>query len=178
MAPRARDNDTSCGQSDMMGMRSVPSLTVWVLQPPRPTTWLPTGNAGLLLWITLQKNRRRKRSVVCLSPVLLSHMDAICTQVYLKCVVVSQTTVWCQTMWLMSFMHFGSQESKENTQHVGFKMINLTFFGKFGHRVIHSACLSTKTFPLKQNERLNTQPRTFRQSVFAFQSLWFKDFSN
>lgn len=58
MVPSARDNDTSWGQSGMMGMRSVPSLTEWLLQPQRPTTWLPTGNAGFLLWITLwMKNK-------------------------------------------------------------------------------------------------------------------------
>lgn len=55
MVPRASDSDKSCGQSGMIGVRSAPSLTVWVLQPPRPITWLPTGNAGFLLWSTLQK---------------------------------------------------------------------------------------------------------------------------
>lgn len=59
MVPRARDNETSLGQSGMMGVRSVPSLTVWVLQPQRPTTQLPAGNAGLLLWITLQKKQKQ-----------------------------------------------------------------------------------------------------------------------
>lgn len=32
-------------------------------------------------------------------------------------------------------------------KHVGLKKRNLRFFGKFGHRVIYSACLSAKTFP-------------------------------
>ena len=54
MAPKARDRETSSGQSAMTGVRPVASQTVWVLQPQRPTTWLPTGNAALLLWITLE----------------------------------------------------------------------------------------------------------------------------
>ena len=48
----------------MMGMRSFPSQTVCVLQPQDPTTWLPTGNAGFLLWITLQKTKQHDRKKV------------------------------------------------------------------------------------------------------------------
>lgn len=56
MEPRARDSETSEGQSAMMGVRSVPSLTEWLLQPLLLTTWLPTGNSGFLLWTTLHTN--------------------------------------------------------------------------------------------------------------------------
>lgn len=62
MVPRASDSETSWGQSGMMGMRSAPPHTVWVLQPQRPTTWLPTGNDGFLLWTTLQRKQNRRMS--------------------------------------------------------------------------------------------------------------------
>lgn len=55
--PRAKDNETSRGQSGMTGTRSDPSDTVCVLHPPRLTTWAPTGNAVFLLWTTLQNNK-------------------------------------------------------------------------------------------------------------------------
>lgn len=47
----------------------------------------------------------------------------------------------------------------KKTHNVRFKQIISRLFG---HRVIYSACLSSKTFPLKQIERLNNQPRTFQ----------------
>lgn len=53
MAPMAWERGTSWGQSTKTLLRSLPSDTVCVLQPHRPTTWQPTGNEGLLLWITL-----------------------------------------------------------------------------------------------------------------------------
>ena len=59
MVPRASDSGTSFDQLGMIGVRSAPSLTVWVLQPPPLTTWLPTGNAGFLLWSTLQKKQQQ-----------------------------------------------------------------------------------------------------------------------
>lgn len=60
MVPRARDNETSSGQFGKMGVRGVPSQMVWVLQPQRATTWVPTGKAEFLLWTTLQKNDTNK----------------------------------------------------------------------------------------------------------------------
>lgn len=62
--PRARDNETSSGQFGMMGVRGVPSQTVCVLQPQPATTWVPTGNAAFLLWITLQKDETNKSKLV------------------------------------------------------------------------------------------------------------------
>jgi len=58
--PRASDNETSLGQSDITGMRPFPSESEWDRHPQSLTTWLPTGNAGFLLWITLNENYNEK----------------------------------------------------------------------------------------------------------------------
>lgn len=64
MAPSAWERETSWGQSSKSLMSSLPSDTVCVLQPPRPTTWQPTGNEGLLLWITLQSKYRTEETLI------------------------------------------------------------------------------------------------------------------